>query len=163
MNQTIFLLTQGNLCPLQNLQESKLKLFRLHRIYLIKRMYEAFIILFRKSGNEVQMHMNIVTCPNPFYNLRQMCHICTPVNCLKRFRIRSLHSNFQLDQSWTHLLKQFQFLFRNQFSRYLKVKISDIIVMFCQILPDCHGMRPVAIKGTVDEFYLRHLTIEEKL
>ncbi len=109
------------------------------------------------------MHMNIVTCPNPFYNLRQMCHICTPVNCLKRFGIRGLYPNFQLDQSGTHLLKQFQLLFGNQFRRYLKMEISDTIVMFCQILPDCHGMCPVAIKGTVNEFHLRHLTIEEKL
>ena len=109
------------------------------------------------------MHMNIAASPDPFYYLRQMCHVCTPVNCLKRFRIRSLYSNFQLDQSGAHLLKQFQFLFGNQFCRYLKVEISDAIVMFCQILPDRHGMCPIAVKGAVNEFHLRHLAVKEKL
>ena len=43
------------------------------------------------------------------------------------------------------------------------MKIRDAIVVFFDIIPDCHAVPVIAVKRPVYKFDLRHFMIQEKL
>ena len=49
----------------QHFQKAQLQLFRPHSVHIIKGLLKAVIILIWKTGDEIQMLMDIVTCIHP--------------------------------------------------------------------------------------------------
>ena len=93
----------------------------------------------------------------------QPFHIRNPTDGPKRIRVRGLHPDLQLHKSGPHGMQQLQLLFVQDIRGDFKVKISDAIVIIPQILPDCHGVGMIAVKGSVYKLHLFYPGIQEKL
>ena len=147
----------------EHLEKTKLELLRFQCIHIIKRMPETVIVLIRKSGDQVQMLMNISKAVDPLHNSFQFPEIHGSVDCLNCVRICGLYSDFKLDQPGTHSGHFLQFFFSQQICGNLKVEIRHSIIMLINVLPDCHCMVMFTVKSTVYKLHLRNLIIYEKL
>ena len=77
--------------------------------------------------------------------------------------IGGLNPDLQLHKSGTHIGENFKLFLCHNIRCHFKMKICDTIVMSFDIAPDFHGMSTIAVKGPVHKFYLRHLSVKEKL
>ena len=71
----------------QHLQKSQLKLIRLHAVNLFKGTPEAFIILTGKSGDQIQMLMDISKALYTGHRCFQLFQIHVPVDRTDGIRI----------------------------------------------------------------------------
>ena len=111
MHNTIFFCHLFHMRALQNLQKSKLKLLGTKCINIIEGPVKAVIILIRKTSDQIQM---LVDIPETVYSSNgsfQFIQIHMTVNGMNGIRIGRLNTDFQLNQSWTHMAHKFHFIF----------------------------------------------------
>ena len=124
---------------------------------------EALIIFIRKTRDQIQMLMNILSSVNGRHNFLQLVHIHDTVNGPDCLRIRRLYPDLQLCQSRTEAVQQDNLLFPQNVRGNLEMEVCDAIVMFVNIPPDLHGMFVITIERPVNELHLFYVLIQEKL
>ena len=78
-------------------------------------------------------------------------------------RIGGLNADLELEQSAPYRGEKVDHLLVDQMGGQLKVEIGDAVVMFCQILPDGHGVLLGAVEGAVHKLDLVDFGIEKAL
>ena len=116
-----------------------------------------------KSGNQIQMLVNISATPHTLDMLCQFCQIHFSADCLNRKQVRRLHADLKLNQARTKSAKKFKILFPQKISPDLKVKIRHSVIVFFDVFPYFVSMLVIAVKGTIDKFYLFHTVFQEKV
>ena len=112
--QTVFLLHFFHIRTLQHLQKAKLKLFRLHFVYVIEGAVKTFNVLIRKPCNQVEMLMDVAKGIDLRHAARYLVQIHRPPDLLHNHWIRRLHADFQLNESRPHLFHQRQLIIIQQ-------------------------------------------------
>ena len=148
---------------LQHLQETQLQLIRPAGAHIVKGPPEAFHVLLRQAGDQIQVDMDVPSLPQPPHVFLKPRPVRGPPDRPQGVRIGGLHADLQLQKAGTKAPKQLQLLLRQNIRRDLKMEIGDAVVMLPEITPDLHGMGMAAVKGAVHELDLRHPFIQKKL
>ena len=126
-------------------------------------MPEGSVALQWQSGDQIQMNVDIMPCMDLLHDLPKKPDIHMSVDLPDRLLIGRLYADLKLHSARSELIQKPDLLLIQNIRRDLKMKIGNAIVMCQQIFPDLHCMFFIAVKGTIYEFYLCHLLIEEKL
>ena len=162
-DQAILLPPVVQLRPLKQLQKADLELVRLHRVYRIKRVPEAFHPLIGKARDQIQMQVDVLCRYQRRHHLRNTGKLRPPVHASQGLGICRLHADLHLDQARPQPLQQRQLLPGHPVCFDLKMKIRHPVVVLLQVPPDRHRKIRVRVKGPVDEFYLPDPLVQEKL
>ena len=162
-HQAIFLPPVIQLRPLQQLQKTDLKLVRPHSINGIKRIPKALHPLKGKTGDQIQMQVDILLRHQRLHHLRNAGQIRPSMHAAQRIRVGRLHADFHLDQPRPQFPQQCQLFLRDPVRLYLKMKIGFPVIMIAQIPPDLHRKIRARIKSPVNKFDLLYPLIQKKL
>ena len=148
---------------LQHFQETQLELLGRQGIYLIKRPGKTGVILPGKTGDQIQVLVDIPTLMNSLNFGSDLLKGSISADLFQSLLIRRLDADLQLDQPRTHSTDQSDLLLCEKICADLKMKVGHPIIMVLDILPDFKSMALPAVKSSVHKFHLRNFGLQENL
>ncbi|MNV06914.1 hypothetical protein D3C71_973150 [compost metagenome] len=138
--------------PPKHLKEAELQLLRTQIKYIVKGLAERVIILFWQACDQIEMLINLPAVLNRSDGPRQLGKVLTALDQLISIIIGGLNPNFKSEDSGRRILSQiFENLRTHNICSDLKLEYTALMILD-QELEHLHGVGPVNIKRTVQEF-----------